>query len=195
MKKKLAKVVIPKSITKKQIITVLKKEPLFPGDWIHPDIQIGKSCAVCAVGSVIRKVINDSKTVEHGNLVDSIANEMTGMNCSGFDFRNYLTNYKTEIKAFKAIIAKDGYWSALSAYFEHKSEYLRYLMNSVVDDEVTVDTKSKIEKFLLKECREAVVPDLIKMVEKCFPDKIDLPVDFIKEEIKESQKVFRALNR
>jgi hypothetical protein len=89
-------------LTKEQIITALRNEPLSAGRFIRADGKPLSSCAVCAVGAVMRDVLNRNITDED-------------------DFNDIcyiVTKDRFIDDDVSQLLAEENYLGALSNYFE-----------------------------------------------------------------------------
>ncbi len=170
-----------KSMSKKELIKALENEPLFPGTWINKRLKPGQTCAVCAVGSVVRTKLHASEKSALGDEMytpsfNDAAEDLAGTFYCASDFDTALENNGKKVaKAFEAVINERGCWSALSSYFEYLGRTLSGVQESVESSsDFSKEEKDILNQALVLQCRTEVVPQLIKMVNKYFPDRIPL---------------------
>lgn len=104
-----------KSITKEKIIEALREEPLLRrGFWFGIKTKSAKSCSVCAVGSILRKMSFEKWAAENNisgpELGDSVVNlweleGSVGSKARKVDIEDHIQN--------------ENYLAALSGYFEN----------------------------------------------------------------------------
>lgn len=139
-------------ITKKQVITALENEPLRPGQFIRYDKKPIGDCQVCAVGAVMRTVLNNN--IEHRDEFSSLCENVTDFQYVGEDTDELLQN--------------KNYMGALSNYFEEmmfdnddgKNEW---------DDDEDDDGAPIVESRHRKE--------LIQFVNDNFPEQFEVEVN------------------
>lgn len=151
-----------KTVTKKQIIHAIKTEPLISGFWIRPKyIGTEKDCPVCAVGAVLRAAgANALEIDDYGsNLVayhDGVAGKVRaeGLRLSVYQAKNgdYMAALSTRFEA----IADDNYCDLEPP-------------PTVLDRDIGTPDFTN-----LKYASNKVRRNLVKFVEKHFPNKVTL---------------------
>jgi hypothetical protein len=163
------------TISKKYLIKVLKSEPLLPGDWISTNAKKGETCAVCAVGSIVRTLLNHSRSEEQ---MRRACFHVTNNAFGATGFREMMFKTKNTSRTFKHFVNEYGPMAALSSYFEHLGEKTRITQefSDLEDrrDEIVGTQFDREVNKLLKKSKQELVPKIIEMVELHFPDTIHL---------------------
>ena len=147
-------------ITKKRIKTAILEEPYFKaGSWVRDtrDRQVGdrKSCSVCAVGAVLRSVLDDKQPAE---MIKKAAAKAAPRRFGIASIMDKISRHKI----LKSQIRNEQYMNALSTYFE-----------SIWFEADRRTDEMEISRHQVYRIRKK----LVKFVDKNFPRKIVVDID------------------